>query len=259
MMRNKSDHSTSRSYFGTYDDMNNFDDVELDHDDALMENGVWSVDLPGKDPKQRIRSRCWRYLVGSTAFLAFSATLAALIVRLVRHQRSVRPATSFEIRINAGSYENFTDNSGNVWLADADEQSFLESQFQTFELSDIYDVCPATISGADSIGDGLYCSERWFEQDGKYEVFVPVTGYYEVVLYFAEIMFTMPGERVFDVLVEDQGVFQDFDITQVAGTGLAATRLTSTVGVQDGAATIQFSSKLDHAKISGISVLLVNG
>lgn len=91
---------------------------------------------------------------------------------------------------------------------------------------------------------------------------IPVApGEYVVELYFAEIFFTTPGARVFDIAVEGQQVFSDVDIlAQTAGDINQPIILTVPGNIDPasfgpaGAIDIEFDASVDNAKVNGIVI-----
>ena len=77
---------------------------------------------------------------------------------------------------------------------------------------------------------------------------------YTVTLYFAEIYFNAPGQRVFNVSIEGQTVLQNFDIWAVAGQ-FAAVQRTFVVTVTDGVLNIVAPASVDNANFSAIKVV----
>ena len=115
----------------------------------------------------------------------------------------------------------------------------------------------ARIAGARS--QALYQTER-FSIDGLLSYAIPVSnGTYSVVLHFAEIYWTQPGQRVFYVSLEGKQVLDDYDIVGKVGA-LTATTETFSVTVSDGVLNLDFSALAseggrDQAKVSAIEVL----
>jgi len=77
---------------------------------------------------------------------------------------------------------------------------------------------------------------------------------YTVTLYFAEIYFDAPGQRVFNASIEGHTVLQNFDIWAVAGQ-FAAVQRTFVVTVTDGVLNIVATASLNNAKFSAIQVV----
>lgn len=66
-------------------------------------------------------------------------------------------------------------------------------------------------------------------------------------------MFEETNKRLFDVSVEGNLIFVDYDIVKAAGAK-TATLLSTTQAVDDGGLTIRLEKKREHPKISGIEV-----
>ena len=148
------------------------------------------------------------------------------------------PTPTTVIRIASGGPGH--SNSGETWMAD-----------QYFTDGNAYgEAMPI----ANTTNDQLYQNERW--GDLGYQIPVP-NGLYTVKLHFAEIYWTTPGNRVFNVNVENgQGQLNNYDIVARSGAGATAVVETFTlVNVTDGMMTITLNSVTDNAKISGIEVL----
>jgi hypothetical protein len=84
----------------------------------------------------------------------------------------------------------------------------------------------------------------------------PVTaGQYEVRLYFAEIWFTAPGKRVFDVSVEGSLVLNDYDV--VADVGANTGVMKSFIVTADSNLDIDFGAVVSNPAITGIEIIAV--
>ncbi|WP_375434373.1 malectin domain-containing carbohydrate-binding protein [uncultured Hymenobacter sp.] len=107
---------------------------------------------------------------------------------------------------------------------------------------------------AGTTDDALYQSERW----GTMSYNFPVSnGQYTVRLHFAEVYFSNPGQRVFDVAAEGTKVLTAYDILKKVPRNTATTE-TFVVNVSDGQLTLAFSkgtAAADEPKISAIEVL----
>lgn len=149
------------------------------------------------------------------------------------------------IRINAGTTDEVVDEG----------ISFIGDSF--FSESTIGPVLSSR-SIAETTNDGLYQSERLSNDDldpFSYEIPVPDNGTYAVNLHFAETAFDAVGARVFDIIVEGNMAFNDYDIIQEAGDNNTAVMETvSGFQVNDGFLTIEFVSETERAKVSGIEV-----
>jgi hypothetical protein len=98
----------------------------------------------------------------------------------------------------------------------------------------------------------LYQTER-YAPTLTYNIPV-VNDTYTVTLYFAEIYFDAPGQRVFNASIEGQTVLQNFDIWAVAGQ-FAAVQRTFVVTVTDGVLNIVAPASVNNAKFSAIQVV----
>ncbi|OUJ76290.1 malectin domain-containing carbohydrate-binding protein [Hymenobacter crusticola] len=110
---------------------------------------------------------------------------------------------------------------------------------------------------AGTTDDALYQTER-FEGAFGYSLRVP-NGTYQVVLHFAELYWTQPGQRVFDVRAEGQLALDNYDILQKVAPFTATTETFSVV-VTDGVLNLDFSALAsdggrDAAKLSALEVL----
>lgn len=140
-------------------------------------------------------------------------------------------------RTNAGG-QAYTDSLGNTWSADTD-----------FSGGNIYST---TSPISDTSDPTLYQTERY----GAFSYQFPVpNGNYNVLLKFAEIYFTSPGERIFSVSINGTQVLTNFDIVAAAGAPLTAIDKTFPVTVSNAAITIQFiPGSANWPKVSAISV-----
>ena len=106
----------------------------------------------------------------------------------------------------------------------------------------------ASISGTDD--DPIFRSERY----GNFSYELPVdNGTYQVTLLLAEVYFSAPNKRVFDVSLEGQERLSNVDLFALVGKD-AAYSVTETVEVTDGNLSIAFSADINNAKLSGLQV-----
>ena len=146
---------------------------------------------------------------------------------------------SFVKRINSGGAQLIYDDE--IWETD---QSFLNGGAYS---------TTTNISNTDK--DALYQTER-YAKDLKYEIPVPFSGAYKVVLHFAEIFWIETGKRVFNVSIEGgQANLTNYDIVQASGGPFTAIAESFIVDINDGALSISCTSVLDNSKISAIEVL----
>ena len=134
----------------------------------------------------------------------------------------------------------YTDTAGSVWQAD---QAF-SGDWGFFGLGG----GPWTDQTSEDIqatgDDGLFRTQRYWAPgtSGGYRFAVP-NGAYEVALRFAEICpDCLPGDRIFDVLIEDVTVAGNLDILGQYGLRVAV-ELIFRAEVTDGRADITFVSK----------------
>jgi len=151
------------------------------------------------------------------------------------------PLPSREVwRIRAGG-DGLKDSSGNEWSGDL-AFSGGDTSFTGRPLEAEKDV-------------DLFRTERW-GADFNYVFPVP-PGEYTVKLRFAETYLKNPGERVFDVLVNDRKVLERFDILREAGGFDKGIEKTFKGIRPDRAGNIQirFVASVQNAKVCSIEVL----
>ncbi|KRY77266.1 Malectin [Trichinella pseudospiralis] len=74
------------------------------------------------------------------------------------------------------------------------------------------------VSPSDQI---LYQTERYHTKSFEYEIRIPEEGDYVLVLKFSEVYFNAPGQKVFDVALNDKVVIKRLDIFSLVGQGVA--------------------------------------
>ncbi|KRZ59682.1 Malectin [Trichinella nativa] len=74
------------------------------------------------------------------------------------------------------------------------------------------------VSPSDQI---LYQTERYHTKSFEYEITIPEEGDYVLVLKFSEVYFNAPGQKVFDVALNDKVVIKHLDIFSLVGHGVA--------------------------------------
>src|SRR6185503_9222878 len=140
------------------------------------------------------------------------------------------------IRVNAGG-PAYTDAQGRVWSADTGSTGG-----STYATS-------STISGTTT--PTLYQSERY----GSFQYqFTVVNGSYNVNLKFAELYFTSPGQRVFNVTLNGQPALTNFDVVAAAGGGLKAVDRSFAVNVTGGLITLQWSAVTSAPTVNAIEI-----
>jgi hypothetical protein len=173
--------------------------------------------------------------------VTLTATSVADTTKSASAQISLAPGGSFTpIRVNAGG-EAFTDPAtGNVWSADTG-----------FTGGGAYATSTSITDTANPSQAPLYPSQRF--GNFMYQFAVP-SGTYTVNLKFAEVWWTSPGQRVFDVLINGQTVLSRFDIVASAGAAFTAIDKSFTVGSVT-QITIQFVTDVDNADINAIEIV----
>uniref|UniRef100_UPI0023ECC87D malectin domain-containing carbohydrate-binding protein n=1 Tax=Chryseolinea sp. H1M3-3 TaxID=3034144 RepID=UPI0023ECC87D len=148
------------------------------------------------------------------------------------------PTLTNVIRINSGgTAQNF---GGEAWVAD-----------QYFSGGTPYSTTTAI---GNTTQDPIYQTERF----GNFSYAIPVgqVGTYAVDLHLAEIYFGQSGQRVFNINIENgQFIRNNLDLIQTYGANNTANVLRAdNLNITDGTINITFTSVVDNAKISGISV-----
>ena len=149
-------------------------------------------------------------------------------------------------RVNAGG-SSYTDTLGQVWEADNPYVSFGRS----------FTVTGAAIAGTDD--DVLFRSERWDHpsDDPMRFDFQVENGLYQVRLGFAEIYGLKAGERVFDVIINDQVVIKLHDIFSKVGANTADIE-EFTTEVTRGRLTVTFKHVKENPKASKYQSMSLN-
>jgi beta-glucanase (GH16 family) len=146
------------------------------------------------------------------------------------------PLTSWVTRIVAGP-SPLVDARGHRWLPDSGHLGGQSS------------VTSAGIEGTSS--QSIYQHERWGMRG--YVIQVPAPATYAINLYLAEIEFSRPRQRVFDVTAEGVVKASDVDILESAGRNHAY-HVSFTAAVTDGQLDLGFINKVGQAKVNGIEV-----
>jgi hypothetical protein len=141
------------------------------------------------------------------------------------------------IRVNSGG-PAYTDPLGRSWSADTG-----------FSGGSIYSTT-STIAGTST--PVLYQDERYGAFSYQFPV---VNGGYTVNLKFADLYFTTPGQRVFNVAINGQTVLSNFDIVAAAGGGFTAVDEPVTINVTNGTITIQFIAVQNTPTVSAIEIV----
>jgi hypothetical protein len=152
-----------------------------------------------------------------------------------RDPESTPMSTKGVVALNAGGPQ-YTDAAGFGYYADS-----WFSDGKTYATT-------AAIAGTED--SQLYQTERY----GTFAYALPVpNGEYLVTLKFAEIYYTQPGQRLFDVTLEEAAILTQLDLITVVGPK-AAYDVRFPVRVDDGTLNIGFNSTVGGAKVSAIVV-----
>ncbi|WP_163377786.1 malectin domain-containing carbohydrate-binding protein [Cyclobacterium sp. SYSU L10401] len=167
-----------------------------------------------------------------TSFEGINAYRIAQIPDIVNQP----PALDNVFRINAGG--PYLYRGSEVWLPDT-----------RFSGGNTYSN-QVPISNTEN--DALYQTER--NGDFSYEIPVPRPGQYTLELHFAEIFWEQPGARLFDLKVENDLFRTNIDLVKDIGLKKAKVVRIEDLEVRDGHLNLEFISRKDRAKISGIAL-----
>ena len=173
---------------------------------------------------------------------------------------SAQPSTGDVLyRVNAGGPATDAQDGGPNWIADNPASSFSNA---SAALSRRYtNIVPIDLSHP-SVGNAaplaLFQTERWDKNTGQEMQWdFPVTpGQYQVNLYFAEISngITNPGQRVFNVNIDNTNVLSNYDTLAESGA-FAAQVKSFNINNTDGNIDIDFARITDNPAIKGIEIL----
>lgn len=158
--------------------------------------------------------------------------------------RFINQPGSYLQRLACGNASNITDCVGAVWPRDTNYtvgavgyigggSGFLAN----------------TITGICASAQSLYQRERF--GSFSYQFDCPI-GVYELTLLEAETYWSAPGQRVFDLFIQDGQVLTNFDIVVAAGGKNLPLSLTFTNSVTNSQLQVVFAPVVDNARISGI-------
>ncbi|WP_422926440.1 malectin domain-containing carbohydrate-binding protein [Singulisphaera sp. PoT] len=110
---------------------------------------------------------------------------------------------------------------------------------------------------ADPAPQAVYQSERWTGTNFSYTVAnLTPNSAYTVRLHFAENYFNAPGQRTFNVAINNQSVLTNFDIFAAAGgANKAIVETFTTQSDASGKVTIVFTNVAGGAKVNGIQMI----
>lgn len=164
-------------------------------------------------------------------------------IAVYKQRQTYPPAGAVQLRVNAGGPAIMLN--GEEWMADS-----------YFEGGRTYGVGSVEISNTDI--DEVYRSERY--GNFNYSLPVPEEGSYTVELLFAEIHWNKSGARVFGMEVENgQFTMDNIDLFRnFGGKNSAYVIRAENIKVSDGYLDIKFTSQVNNAKLSGISLYKQN-
>ncbi|TGD76684.1 malectin domain-containing carbohydrate-binding protein [Hymenobacter wooponensis] len=140
----------------------------------------------------------------------------------------------------------FAVNAGGEAYTDANHISFQSDR--NFRGGSTYQTSSPIAGTTDDV---LYQTERY--GNFSYAITLP-NGTYRLTFKLAEIYWTAPRVRQFDVLVEGQELLSNLDIYAEAKADLTALDLVRTVRVTDGELNLEFRTDADNAKLAALVV-----
>src|SRR5450756_905520 len=150
--------------------------------------------------------------------------------------------SSFDIRVDAGG-PDYTDGSGNVWVAD-----------NGFTGGVAGSCAPGTTGTLDP---GLFLWER--TGMSQYQFTGLTNGTYHVDLLMAETYWTAAGQRVFSATANGLAIFTNLDVFAAAGGSFKAITRSVDVVVNSGTLTLGFTATVDQALANAIHISLPSG
>ena len=112
----------------------------------------------------------------------------------------------------------------------------------------------STSGVANAAPAAMYQSERWGNFTYSIGSLSPGADY-TVRLHFAEIYWTSPGQRRFNVTINGSQVLTNYDIVAAVGVNKAVVFDFATIASASGQIFIQYTSVTDNAKSSGVEIL----
>ena len=225
------------------------DNVMVDRVEVRLDNGDWQI-ADGTDS--------WSLWLDSALAINGSRVLSA---RSVDTSGNVSPPYQvnlwffnipgdYEMRISAGNPNTVTNCDFTVWLAD---QAYTPASFGYLQGEGGF--IGNAISGICAQAQSLFQRER-YGPDGQpfsYRFDVP-PGIYRTTILQAENWVSAPGERLFDVVINDQTVAENVDI--IAESGGRATPLIHvfTNAAPEGMMKIDFIASVQNSRVAGLHV-----
>lgn len=152
-----------------------------------------------------------------------------------------------QLMVNVGSNAQFRDDSGVIWIED---RAYSEGSFGYIGGTPTFFPRKKIIRGTHQ--EALYYTYR--DSLSGYKFDVP-EGNYEVELHFIEPEVYKPGERVFDISVNDRTIINDFDLYAEAGFGWAINKSFNVTVEGEEGIDIKFNQQEGAPLLSGIKVI----
>ncbi|MBN2271412.1 MAG: malectin [Sedimentisphaerales bacterium] len=156
----------------------------------------------------------------------------------------------FVLRVNCAALDPYTDQAGNVWLADQ-----LTEAEKTWGAVGGMTVDRGELSIAGTDAPKVYQTERYSMDAYKFAV---PNGTYTVRLHFAETYdgITGDGQRIFSAAINDQPILKDFDpYKEAGGFQKPVVKTIRGVAVTNGELLIAFTANIQNPEINGIEIL----
>lgn len=159
-------------------------------------------------------------------------------------------AQKLVLRVNCAALEPYTDQAGNVWLADQQAEAG-----KTWGAVGGMTVDRGELSIAGTDAPKVYQTERYSMEAYKFTV---PNGKYTVRLHFAETYdgITAVGQRIFSVGINDRTVLKDFDpYKEAGGFQKPVVKTIEDIAVTGGEIVIKFTTNVQNPEINGIEIL----
>jgi len=160
---------------------------------------------------------------------------------------------TLEFYVDCGASGDYIDTQGRRWHAD---REWTAGGWGYVGNTKLYSSGNAILGTDDDL---LYQTQRYCEAGRfAYRFDVPF-GTYKIELHFAELypQITKPGQRVFDVVIEEQTVLDDVDIFAQAPGSFRALVRRVTMDVTDGQINVRFDPTTGDAVVNAIRVTKV--
>ena len=145
-------------------------------------------------------------------------------------------------------------NAGGGPQGDYDADDFFTgggqfSTSDTIDLSGVVDPAPAAVYQSERTGQG--------GSDFRYDFTGLLPGEsYDLRLHFAEIFWSGPNQRSFDVLINGVQVLNDYDVfVEAGGADRAVIEQFTTTADAQGEIRLDFLTEVNNAKVSGIELI----